>query len=326
MERRIAKYLAVAAAVLMLAACQSGSLTSTAPFNPPGSGTTEKMFVGMQTAQYADTGTLSEYGAPLTAVSSPSVAGIAVGEPWNLATDSSGDVWAANGYAEIGGYYYVTEFTAPFSKSSTPAVTIPVTNDSNAATEGLTFNSAGDLFVATYSDNTVREFAPPLSDSSTATVSITNGMTGPEGLAVDSSGDLWVANYGASDNVSEYKPPFTSGSMASVVISTDIEGPQTLAFDSSGDLWVCDEGAGLVYEFKPPFSNSSAPAVTLGNSSNNQISGPQALAIDAKGNVFVTNAYNATITSYTPPINGASYPSAVISNGTSYPWGITFIK
>jgi streptogramin lyase len=294
--------------VAALTACTS---TGAAP-NPPTGTAIAQLVVGMRLT--STSGTLSAYASPYTGA--PKVSGIATGEPWNMTSDSHGNLWVATGYAKYAGSYSVLEYTKPLTASSTPAVTIPVST--GGASEGVAFDSAGDLFVSSYTAHMVTEFKPPLTSSSTAAATITNGLSGPEGVAFDPNGNLWVCDASASD-ILEYAPPFTAAPVLTLGVGTLVD-PQTAEFDAKGDLFIADDGSRSVYEYTPPFSGASSPAVTL------SLSDPQALAIDPSGNLWVSDRGTNAVYEYKPPFSSGMAASLTVTNGVSSPWGLTFLK
>jgi len=162
---------------------------------------------------------------------------------------------------------------------------------------GVTFDSAGNLYVADTADNRVLQFVPPFTNAMDASMVLgqgnfttfnistsANGLIYPTGVALDASGDLWVADSG-NGRVLEYKPPFSTGMAASIAIgatntaaagptcsgasfgatSSTFCSPFELAFDSSGNLWVADSGYCRVLEFTPPFFTGMAATLELGH-------------------------------------------------------------
>ncbi|MGH7737928.1 MAG: hypothetical protein ACREMP_08720 [Candidatus Tyrphobacter sp.] len=304
----------ICASLGFLPACTSSGTA----FNPPGGigPVDSQLVVGMKTS--TTTGLMNVYAPPYSGA--PSVSNVATGEPWNMAADGHGNLWVATGYALYGGSHAVLEYTTPLTASSTPAITIPTS--ATGATEGVAFDSSGDLWVATWSDNTIREFKPPFSNASTAALSITNGLHGPEGLAFDAHGNLWVCNTATTPAIEEFTPPLSSSSSPAFSITNGgtLSTPQQVAFNSAGDMFVADEATAKVYEFAPPFSSSSTASVTLGFSS------PQSLALDSSGDLWVTDRDTNSVYEFKPPFSNASTPALTVTNGVSSPWGLTFVK
>jgi NHL repeat-containing protein len=252
--------------------------------------------------------------------------------PVGLALDSHGDLWVSDsflgcevlgirpGCTEFGDSR-VVEFVPPFSNDMAASVVIgqpstapslgcnqvfgnepdfpPPTASSLCGPKGLTFDSAGDLWIADTINDRVLEFVPPFSTGMSASLEVghpaganafTTGMPdqltcpclptvsnlhNPAGVAFDSAGDLWVAD--ANHNrVLEYIPSFSDGMNASTVLGAPdfttvgalFSFPQGLAFQQdTNDLFVSDTSDNRVLMFTPPFSNDVSPAVVIGQAS-----------------------------------------------------------
>jgi hypothetical protein len=132
--------------------------------------------------------------------------------------------------------------------------------------EGVAFDSAGNLFVAT--EGNINKITPGGARSTFA-----SGLVNyPLGLTFDSSGNLFAADEG---NI--YK--FTPGGARSTFAS-GLSYPYALAFDSSGNLFVADQGSGHIYKYTP-----SGVRTTFASG----LSYLYALAFDSADNLFVTN-------------------------------------
>ncbi len=260
--------------------------------------------------------------------------------PQALAFDTTGNLFVANGPGNV------AEFPAPYNSSPT-AISQGVNHP-----QAVALDAHGDLFVANGNgSNTVTLYAPPYGGTPSATIS--TGINDPVGLALDAAANLFVVN-AATDTVTEYAPPY-SGSP--VTISKGLSAPNSLAVDGHGNLFVANLNStpNSVVEYVPPFSNASAPVVTISNGVNEQgaiglggsatlfvpnegantvteyvapytglpttivggQSQPIALAIDAAGNLYVANYGNNSVTEYQPPYSSGSWTT--ISNGISTP-------
>ncbi|HVX22488.1 MAG TPA: IPT/TIG domain-containing protein [Acidimicrobiales bacterium] len=134
---------------------------------------------------------------PATVVGSPGF-----DSPGDVAFDRSGDLWVGN----LGGTTVVelTPDQLAAGGVQAPAVTIgqPAggTPTVLATPTGLAFDGAGDLWVASATNDTVAEYAPSqlgASGNPTPSVVLSSAggtLAGPVGLAFDGSGNLWVAN------------------------------------------------------------------------------------------------------------------------------------
>ena len=140
---------------------------------------------------------------------------------------------------------------------------------------GLAFDSAGNLFAADSSDQTIVKFTPGGTSSTFAGPSaFTN--SGPADLAFDSTGNLFVSTesngLGGTDSILE----FTPGGIEST-FATGITNPRGIAFDSSDNLYVAEIGVpapGDILKFTPGGTESTF-ASGIGTTNNR---GPEYLA------------------------------------------------
>lgn len=102
---------------------------------------------------------------------------------------------------------------------------------------GLTFDSAGNLYVSNVNGGaagagSITEITPKGARSTFA-----SGLNYPFGLAFNAAGDLFVANANGFNTVTEITP---GGSQS--VFASGLEGSTDVAFDTAGDLFVADAG------------------------------------------------------------------------------------
>ena len=190
-----------------------------------------------------------------------------------------------------------------------PTVSTFVSSGLDAA-EGLAFDSAGNLYVANFGNNTIRKVTP--AGVVSTFVDNTQGLVGPDGLAFDSAGNLYVANEGIN-TISKVTP----AGAVSTFISTGLNDPTGLAFDSAGNLYVSNTGLGsgtTVSEF-----NSSGASVNPTFASG--LNGPAGLAFDASGNLYVANTTGNTISEFNS--SGTSV-KPTFASGLNYPFSLAF--
>ena len=143
--------------------------------------------------------------------------------------------------------------------------------------EGLVFDSSGNLYVA----NEGSSYGLKITSGGSASTFATVG-SGPNALAFDSSGNLYVANYGGT--VSKVTPGGIVSTFATVGGT-----PIALAFDPYGNLYVANESGNTISEVTP------SGTVTTFASPN----GPWALAFDSGGNLYAANFGNGTVSKFT---------------------------
>jgi len=227
--------------------------------------------------------------------------------PLGIAFDSVGNLWVADT-----GNYRVLEFTTPLSTGEGAALVIGQSNfaagslstpSGQSATvlrspKDVTFDSAGNLWVADSGDNRVVKFNPPFStgQSASAVLGQPDLMTSlgdlctqqgcfydPEYISFDSAGVLWVADTG-NWRVMSFNPPFSNGENASLVLGqpdfvtvvpssgtapatqSSVISPDGIGFDKSGNLWVSDFGNNRLLEFAQGASGTSSTVTTTSSS------------------------------------------------------------
>lgn len=132
-----------------------------------------------------------------------------VNEPVAMAVDSSNNLYVANclncslgAAAYVSGTDTITEYA---SGSSTPTKTITFTGTDIPFS--LALDQSNDLFVGNYGANSVTEYPP---NATTASETITDGVSSPASLAIDARGVLHVSNAGAN-TVTEYPARYKGG-------------------------------------------------------------------------------------------------------------------
>lgn len=169
--------------------------------------------------------------------------------------------------------------------------------------------------------------------STTPYATLSFGIANPTAIAFDRSANLIVANclQGCSgtssvDNIAIFAPPYTG---VPAFLSNGVYAPQALALDAAGDLFVANcpscrlvGTSDNITMYKPPFSNGSAPSVTV----TNGIEHPVGLSIDTHNDLWVANCYTCsslsgdTVTSYASPYTGS--PTHVLLHDVSVPSSI----
>ena len=136
---------------------------------------------------------------------------------------------------------------------------------------GIAFDSAGDLFVADYGDNVVREVVKATGDIITVAGDGTAGYSGdngsataaelnfPRDVAVDSAGDLFIADTNnnvirevvkATGDIITVAGDGTAGYSGDggPATAAELDGPRGVAVDSAGDLFIADRLNSVVRE------------------------------------------------------------------------------
>lgn len=187
---------------------------------------------------------------------------------------------------------------------------------------GLVFDAANDLFVANCTTCItgragVNNVVKIPKNTTTPSVTITNGITDPYDLVIDSAQTLYVSNLGcysaAICTVAEYANGYHGGPPTNVI---NVKYPLGMAIDSHGNLYVgncvsCSTGAQgtddvLVYA---PGATTPMRTISMG------VNEPVSLAIDANDDLYVANCPNCGL--------GATVYSGGTDTVTEYSSGST---
>ena len=210
-----------------------------------------------------------------------------------LAFDASRDLFVSYGSAGAGGVLEYTYNSAPGTYAGTGTAVGSANNTGTA--NGLTFNSAGDLFVAE-ATNLVLElvsYAGSVGFSPLGTMlgqqSVTN--TGIGAIALDGAGNLFVSDDlssgGGQSGVFEFSVNSSTGTYSATgSLVTNAPSP-ALAVDNNRDLFVA-ESSGVV-EFPWDSASSSYPASGSAVPGATGLSGLSvtAMAFDGYNDLFV---------------------------------------
>ncbi len=258
--------------------------------------------------------------------------------PGDVAFDPSGNLWVTNPSDAVNA---VVAFTPAQIAAGASRPSIVVTLPGGTTVSGITFDAAGDLWVADDLSNTISEYrAASLATSGAPTPSVvlsSNGDTldGPQTMAFDAAGELWVADAG-NNHVVEYAAAqlTNSGSPVPAVTlesnGTNLVSPVGLTFDGDGDLWVANNYGDSVVEFtKTQLGSSGGPTPAVMISANRgSLDGPIGVAFDASGNLWVTNGSNNSVVAYTASqlsTSGTPTPATTVAGsatGLNRPSGI----
>ena len=194
-------------------------------------------------------------------------------------------------------------YSLPLKTNSAPEKTFILSGPMFA--DHMTFDASGNLWVPSYTTNTVYEYAGPFTSSGTLSpaITLTHGFNIPQGLGFDANGNLYVANTGTSKGknaITVYKAPISN---SKPYYLKGVTAPSGLTFDKSGNLFVSSNGTtGAIAEYASDHLKSgSAPTIV---DSTGLASSPYGadLNFDAAGNLYDADC------SSTPGIY--SYPTA----------------
>ena len=292
-------------------------------------------------AMPAASGTI--FGVSVTA-NSPATIASGLNGPGALAIDSAGNLYVTNETGNSVDVMPVTSGTI-FGVPVTAGILATIVSSGLGQPDGLAFDSAGDLFIANFTANTVS--VVPAASGTIFGVSVTanvlsviaSGLSGPAGLSFNSAGDLFIANSTASSisvmpiaSGTIFGVSVTANTLASVVTS-GLSIPNGLSFNLAGDLFIANNSGNSV-SVMPQASGTifgvSVTANTLASVVTSGLSGPAGLTFDSAGDLFITNNSGNSV-SVMPQASGtifgvsvtANTLASVASTGLSAPLGIT---
>ena len=255
--------------------------------------------------------------------------------PYDLAFDSSGNLWVADT-----GNNRVLKYSAPLRTGQSADLVIGqkdfVSGEINSG--GLSANSlnnprsvslsGNELWIGDYKNGRILGYNPCVSSSSlNATLDIPSVCTVPGNIASGQSADIVLG-----------KKDFTSTNTPYPTLISSLNSPFGIVFDSSGNLWITDEFKESISEFKPldicsgrripivechqylgelanvyadaklktvEFRNEQTPSLVIGKSASDGMStgagtlrDPSYLAFDPHSNLWVSDFRNNRVLKY----------------------------
>ncbi len=218
-------------------------------------------------------------------------------------------------------------------------------------------DSTGNVYVADYGNDTIREITPVESLWAVTTIAGKAGRSGsvngtnsaarfdgPAGVAVDSAGNVYVADFG-DDTIREITPVGTnwvvstiaglagkSGSADGTNSTARFHEPTGLSVDASNNLYVADSGNNTIRKISPSGTNWVVSTIgglagksgsTDGTGSTAHFKGPAGVTTDNSGNLYVADTDNDTIRRGIPsaatfvPLQGTYNGLAIQTNAPS---------
>ncbi|HXE07455.1 MAG TPA: hypothetical protein VN612_06145 [Acidobacteriaceae bacterium] len=233
--------------------------------------------------------------------------GTGTNDPFAIAVDAQGNVWAANNGHAVG---VVAELGPDGRVKSGPS---GFTDGTPAVFDGIAIDTQGNVWVPSYFGNSLMELSGTDGSVKTAPGGITGGgMNGPRAVAVDGSDNVWIVNQGGN-TVSEYVTSVTPGWTATSPYGSGIlSNPYGIAVDHSGNAWVSNKSANTLTGIAPGATSSTTSAPNAGG-----INAPIGVAIDSSGDIWSANTGGFPIAS----ISELSSAGAAISPFSGYPVG-----
>jgi len=242
--------------------------------------------------------------------------------PFGITSDSAGNLYVTDSFGLT-----VRKLT-PAGVVSTIAGTAGVFGAADGTGSAASFNSpegiavdtAGNLYVADASNNTIRKITQPA--GVVTTLAGTAGPFGnadgtgaaarfkqPGGVAVDSSGNLFVVDSGnhtirkitPAGVVSTIAGTGAAGSANGTGTAASFNGPNGIAIDATGNLFVADTGNHTIRKITPAGVVTTV-AGSVGVSGSTDATGtaakfntPFGITVNSAGILFVADTYNNTI-------------------------------
>jgi serine/threonine-protein kinase len=234
-------------------------------------------------------------------------------QPTSVAADASGNIYVADDgnhlIREISPAGVVTTLAGSGVQGSANGTGIAA---SFSYPQGVAVDASGNVYVADYGNNMVREItqagvvttlagsSTPGSTNGISTVALFNE---PTGVAVDAHGNVYVADYG-NDLIREITPAGvvttlagsgTPGSVNGTGAAAAFNQPTGVAVDAKGNVYVADYGNNLIREISPAGVVTTLGSGAGGTGTVTAFNGPYGVAVDAAGNVYVAGYGNSTI-------------------------------
>lgn len=217
--------------------------------------------------------TVAGTGSQGSSINSISATATQLSSPYGVAVDGSGNLYISdNGNNRILKVTYthagLTTFTSVsiFAGGGTSLGNGTATSAKLSNPKGIALDNAGNLYIADYGNNIVREVTGGIintiaGSTSLATYSgdgglaISAGLNGPSAVAVSSSGNVYIADVWenrirrvSNGYINTAAGNGTAGNTTGVAISSNINLAQGIAVDGSGNLYIPDYENGRICE------------------------------------------------------------------------------
>jgi sugar lactone lactonase YvrE len=307
--RRVSRWLAVAAALLLLTGAPAfasfsltfqgfvqtlaigGSITISAP-----AGT---VVDSSGNVFFTDTGNsrIVEVNAQGTA-SLLTITGLspALSSPTGITIDGAGNLYVADT-----GNSRIVKITSAGAGSvvTTGSVTL-------SSPRGVALDQSGDIFIADTANNRIVEVT---SGGSAAALAITvssgtSTLSSPKGLGVNISGKLYIADSG-NNRIVTLASGSTTGVVQSILGGVTLSSPSAVVVDRIGNVFIADTANDRIAEVDT--SNNGTVLYT----GSVTLNGPLAVSVDPFNTVYIADTGDSRIVVADPPVNADLAPGDV---------------
>ena len=176
---------------------------------------------------------------------------------------------------------------------------------------GVTVDAAGNIFIADFGNNVIREVQAATGIITTA---VATGLVYPIGVTVDPVGDVFIADRDQSlvremDHVTHNVTTVagngsdTYGGDGGPATSAALQSPNAVALDAAGNLLIADSGNNVVREVYHSTdtiatvagSGESGYGGDGGTATGAELQRPTDVAVDASGNIFIADRDNNVV-------------------------------
>lgn len=216
---------------------------------------------------------------------------------------------------------YAGTGTAGFTGDGGPATSAELSKPVGVALDG-----SGNLYIADYGNNRIREVSASSGAIHTVAGDGTVGYTGnggpatsaaldgPNGVAVDAAGDLFIADtgnqvvrevYAATGVIATVAGDGTAGYSGDggPATAAELSYPDAVAVDSAGDLFICDEHNNVIREVVAATGDIKTVAGdgTAGYSGDGglataaELNTPTGVALDSSGDLYIADHGNNVV-------------------------------
>jgi sugar lactone lactonase YvrE len=197
----------------------------------------------------------------------------------SLVIDGSGNLYISSGAS----VYVLAPGATTLTVLATPGVTL-------AHPTGLTMDTAGDLYIADSTNNTIYQVV--LGSNFAQALTLTGPgatLSGPTGLAIDENNNVYVADTG-NNRIVEF--PVTNLLTSVVPLTTlTLNHPTGVTIDPAGTVYIADTGNSRVIEatvLGDQFVLTETPALTLDS--------PAGILIEGNGDMVISDTTLGLVT------------------------------